>query len=389
MLNKLAQIASWNFLSAFLNFALNYVLAKQLGNSFFGEFSLYSSKIALLGLIYILIPSNYAVVKFQEDKKFKTIYFSFHLISAIVFLGLLFVSVAIGYLNLPVYSMFLFSFPMFFINFFDSAFQAEGKLSQYFKILFFISLIKILSFFVSYYFGAITDLNDVVFSIGVANTLCILILFFAYRKSYFTNVYLLDTITFIKNNLKVFSGYYLNNIIKSLADNFFILLFNGILNKSQLGLFSLFMKAQTFSFSLFRILEAFLVNKKNNEKYYYKLNSQKYILGFLLFIITLIITMVYLYTLNSKVYILESLVVSTCAMSYVIFLMLRTRLILIKNNKFINITMIIEMIIMLIFIFFMNLFSISGTVLICLLFVLFSSVFRVFFLKNIMSYENI
>jgi O-antigen/teichoic acid export membrane protein len=385
MLKKISQIVSWNILTAFFNFGLNFVLARQLGNAFFGEFSLYNAKIALLGLIFIIIPSNFAVVKFQDDKRFKGIYFTFYVLGGFVFLTLLFVCWGIGYLNLPVYSMFLYSFPMFFINFFDCALQADNKLNQYFKILFIISLIKLVTFFTANYFEFIHGLNDVVFSIGFGNTVCVFFLILAYRKTYFSDFKGRETIQFIIANFNNFKGYYINNIIKSLADNFFIFLFNGILNKDQLGLFSLFIKAQSFSFSLFRILEAFLMNRDNNKAYYNKINAKKYFLGFVLLLMTFVISIVYMYSLNKKIYVVESLLISFCAISYVGLLMIRSQLILAYDNRSLNITMMTEMVVMLIFMSIIKLYSISGTVIICLCFVLFSSIFRVIFLKNIIK----
>jgi hypothetical protein len=385
MLKKISQIASWNILSAFLNFGLNFILARQLGNTFFGEFSLYNAKIALLGLIFIIIPSNFAVVKFQDEKGFKTIYFSFYVLGTFVFLGLLFLFYGIGYLNLPIYSMFLYSFPMFFLNFFDCALQADNKLKQYFKILFIISITKLLIFLVAYYIGYIHGINEVVFVIGVGNTLCMICLILIYRKTYFSNIMLLETIRFIIINFNNFKGYYFNNIIKSLADNFFIFLFNGILNKSQLGLFSLFIKAQSFSFSLFRILEAFLINRNNNDAHYEKINDKKQFLGILLLLVTFFISIVYMYSLNAKIYLMESFLISSCAISYLELLMIRSQLILQYDNKSLNITMIIEMVVMFIFIWLMKLYFIPGTVIICLCFVLFSSIFRVLLLKKILK----
>ena len=385
MLKTISQIASWNIMSAFLNFGLNFFLARQLGNVFFGEFSLYNAKIALLGLIFIIIPSNFAVVKFQDDKNFKGIYFTFYILGGLVFLLLLLVSWGIGYLRLPVISMFLYSFPMFFINFFDCALQADNKLNQYFKILFIISLIKLVAFFSANYFGFLQGLNDVVFTIGFANTVCISFLILAYQKSYFFDFKYKETVWFIVTNFNKLKGYYFNNIIKSLADNFFIILFNGILNKSQLGLFSLFIKAQSFSFSLFRVLEAFLMNRNNNDAFYKKINAKKYVLGLLLLLMTFVVSIVYMYSLNFQIYAVESLLISFCAISYVEFLVIRSQLILAYDNKFQSITMITDMFVMLVFMSIMKLYSIQGNVVICLCFVLFSSIFRVVFLKSIVK----
>ncbi len=294
MLKKISQIASWNILSAFLNFGLNFILARQLGNVFFGEFSLYNAKIALLGLIFIIIPTNFAVVKFQDDINFKTIYFSFYILASLAFLGILIVAFYIGYVNLPIYLMFLYSWPLFFISFFDTALQATNNLKHYFKILFIISFVKLLIFVVVYNLGLVPDINAVILSVGFGNTLCVLTLIFYYRNSFFNSVKTLETISFVIQNFSNFRGYYFSTIIKSLSDNFFILVFNGFLTKSQLGLFSLFIKAQSFSFSLFRILEAFLMNRKNNLDYFDKIDAKKYIFGFLVLIITFIISIIYM-----------------------------------------------------------------------------------------------
>lgn len=381
MLKKISQIASWNILSAFLNFGLNFILARQLGNAFFGEFSLFNAKTALLGLIFIVIPTNFAVVKFQDDQGFKTIYFSFYILASVVFLGILIVGFYVGYVNLPIYSMFLYSWPLFFISFFDTALQATNNLKHYFKILFIISFVKILIFLVVYYLGLIHDIDSVILTVGVGNTLCVLGLIFYYRNSFFNSVKIVETIQFIKQNFNNFSGYYFSTIIKSLADNFFILVFNGILTKSQLGLFSLFIKAQSFSFSLFRILEAFLMNRNNNDAYYEKINVKKYILGLFLLLMTFVISVVYMYSLNSKIYLLESFLTGLCSFSYVSLMIIRSKLILDYNNKALNITIMSEMFIMLIFQNLMKFSGFNSTVTICLCFVLFSSVFRVLFLK--------
>lgn len=385
MFKKISQIASWNILSAFLNFGLNFILARQLGNSFFGEFSLYNAKIALLGLIFIIIPTNFAVVKFQDDTNFKTIYFSFYILASLAFLGILIVAFYIGYVNLPIYSMFLYSWPLFFISFFDTALQATNNLKHYFKILFIISLVKLLIFVIFYYLELVPDINAVILSVGAGNTLCVLGLIFYYRNSFFNSVKIVETIKFVKQNFSNFRGYYFSTIIKSLADNFFILVFNGILNKSQLGLFSLFIKAQSFSFSLFRILEAFLMNRENNTNYFSKIDAKKHVLGFLLLVITFVISIIYMYSLNSKIYLIESLLISLCAFPYVYLLLVRSKLLLSYTNKALNMTIIVEMLIMLLFYFFLNLYAVNGTVLICLCFVLFSNFFRVIFLKFVIA----
>lgn len=383
MLKKISQIASWNLLSAFLNFGLNFILARQLGNSFFGEFSLYNAKIALLGLIFIIIPTNFAVVKFQDDESFKTIYFSFYILASVVFLGILIVGFYVGYVNLPIYSMFLYSWPLFFISFFDTALQATNNLKYYFKILFIISFVKLLIFLMVYCLGLIDSINAVILSVGSVNTLCVLALIYYYRNSFFNSVKIVETMNFIKQNFNNFSGYYFSTIIKSLADNFFILVFNGILTKSQLGLFSLFIKAQSFSFSLFRILEAFLMNRKNNLDYFDKVHAEKKMLGFFLALMTFVISIVYMYSLNSKIYLLESILISLCAFSYVSLLMIRSKLLLNYDNKALNVTIILEMFIMFIFQNYIKFNGINCTVAICLCFVLFSSIFRVLFLKYI------
>lgn len=385
MKKKLTQITSLNIFSALINFGLNFFLARYFGNEFFGEFSLFNAKTAILGLIFIIIPSNYAVVKFQDDDKFKSIYFSFYILGGIFFLLELFVAHSFNYLHLPVLTIFLFSYPSFFLNFFDCALQADNKLNVFSIVLFFQAFVKTGTFFLAFETGFINDLGDVILSIGIGNFISLISLFLFFRKKYFYRIKFIYTIKFIVSNLKNFKGYYLNNIIKSLADNFYIFLFNSILNKSQLGLFSLFIKAQSFSFSLFRVLEAFLVNRNNNKEYYTKIYVKKHFIAVIAVIMTFLITIIYIYLLNYKIYVLESLVLGIGSIFYIDLLMLRTQLILSYNNSALNLSIIIEMITMFIVITLMHHHFVQLSVLHCIYLVFFSSLFRVLVLRTIIK----
>jgi hypothetical protein len=385
MKKKLTQIASLNIISAIINFGLNFFLARNFGNEFFGEFSLFNAKIALLGLIFIIIPSNYAVVKIQDDEKFKSVYFSFYILGGIIFLFELIVSNRFHYIHLPVLTIFLFSYPTFFLNFFDCALQADNKLNVFYVVLFFQVLVKTGTFFLAFETGFINNLGDVVFSIGIGNFISLIALFLFFRNKYFYRIKIIYAIKYIVSNLKYFKGYYLNNIIKSLADNFYIFMFNSILNKSQLGLFSLFIKAQSFSFSLFRTLEAFLMNRNNNKEYYTKIYVKKHFLAMITVIMTFLVTIIYMYLLNYKFYFLESVVLGMGSILYIDLLMLRTQLILSYNNSSLNLSMIIEMITMFIVITVIHHHFIQLSVLLCIFLVFFSSLLRVLVLRSIIK----
>lgn len=380
MLDKLLKIASWNLFAALINFGLNFLLARELGTEFFGEFSLYNAKIALLGLIFIIIPSNYSIVKYQEDHNFRTILPSFFLLASFGFILSIFAAILIGYLSFSWYIIILYSLPILLLNFFDIIFQATNQLKVFFKLLFIIAFMKILVFLVFFKLHYIKDIQSLLLILGIVNT-SILSILFIYYKEFFKKIDLLKVFDFIKSNNKIFRGYYVNSVIKRLADNAFILVFNGLLTKSQLGIFALFLKAQVFSFSLIRVMEAFLINRNNNKKYFARIESKKNILGFLLFMLTFTISLVYMRLLVGKIYIVNSLIISITAFPYVHLLLLRSKLILGYKNKGLNISMFLQLLTVLVGFILLNNNQKYIAVTSCLVLAFISVLIRVVYLK--------
>jgi len=129
IVRKLFNLSLWNTSAAAINFVANILIAKILGIDVFGEFAYLSSITALFSLLIIFIPPNYAIIRYQDDTKFKFVFTAFFTLFSVLLIipVLLFQNLT----DIPVWLFYMFAFSTSFQAYIDTSLQAENKLNRY------------------------------------------------------------------------------------------------------------------------------------------------------------------------------------------------------------------------------------------------------------------
>lgn len=329
-----------NVLTAFINFISTFFIVEFLGLSILGEFALFKSYLAIGGLLFSVIPNNYSIFQLQDNKSFEFIFTGFYLTISIVFilyavfLNLFFFS------NINTVIIYLIGITFYWQTFFDIKFQSSGNVKRYFYLILIISILKIITLFVFYYSNHLHSLIDLLWVNIIGQGLVLLVYLFI-EKTTFKNIKksrlsIKKQLNYIGNNFSVFKSYYLHIILKRLRDNFLIIFFGNVLSLETIGLFSLFVKIDSFIFGLGRMIESFLMNRLNFLQLKQKFLKSIFQFTILLQFLYLIVGIVYMKIMLNHFFFIEIFLQSLLVYPYVYFLLARVEILSNYKNRELN-----------------------------------------------------
>lgn len=335
--NKLLSSTFWSVGSAGINLITNYFIIRFLGIGILGEFAVFSSYIALGTLIFNIIPSNYSIIKYQDDPQFVTILINFFISASVIYtLYLLVINLYIVN-NVTLLVSIFYCIPIAWQNFLDISMQAENKLNHYFFILFLISFSKLLIFILLYSFFSIKDLNGFLICTAIPQSVLVIWLLYNNFKSKSIELNPRKSILFISKNIKVLSPYYLNTIVKRIRENSIILLFSPFVSKEIIGIYSLFIKIEQFVLGMTRNIEAFFMNKANLASYSSYINTKRKVFLFISVTVFYIATgILYMYLMTGMTYYVQIIILCTLAYLHIEYLLARSHFLTRYKNSQIN-----------------------------------------------------
>lgn len=341
-INKILSASGLNVLSAGVNIISNYLIVHFLSIEIFGEFTVFSSIIALGGLIFVIIPPNFSLFRLQDDSEFKDHLIRFYFLASLLFLIFSCVVYKFFVENVSFYLIYLFGVSTFFMSYFDVVFQAKGRVNKYFFLLLLVSLIKVFTVLFFYFIGHFSSLNDLVFSVVIAQLFvligCLCVDFKNFKSALSSLELLINTVLFIYENFEKFRSYYLNTLLKKIRENSIVLFFSSFLSKEIIGLFSLFLKVDSFVLGLSRNLEVLFLNRKNQELYRDEFFRNVNKFSVLLQVIYVFVGVGYMKFLAGNFYFIEIFVQSFLVYPHVYFLFARAHFLSRYNNFDINIS---------------------------------------------------
>lgn len=351
LIRKLLAVNIWNFAYSLFSFLSNFIIARILGVSFFGEFSIISVYIAVMGLVFILIPPNSAVFEYQDSDKFKNIYFSFFLVASFLYSALLaIICFFSNEINLSVCPFLIYAVSLMWYNYVDVTYQATGRLKKYFMILAFSSIAKCLLIIAFYYLQILSTIDSLLWAMAIPQVFFLALALYRDIGSQITNIIgPQHIVAYLDKNIRKYLPYYLNSSLKRLQDQSSIFLFNFFITKEQLGVFSLLIKALTFVVSLLRTVEAYFVNRSNFGIEFSIIKRRQYLLAFSAQFFFIVFASAYMYLMLSQYFFLEILVLSMFLFFYVPSLLVRAELLAKYNMKNINISQILYLLSIIIF----------------------------------------
>jgi hypothetical protein len=295
---KLFKLSSINILTGLINFLSTILIVKIFGIELLGEFAMFSSYIAIITLVFAIIPPNLSVMKLQDDNNFNNIFVTSYLICNI----LIIIVVSILYyfnssffgLEVNLWLVILFILMYSFFNLIDIQSQAKNKLQRYFYYLLFQSIFKVIIICFMFYYFVHYDINFLIISFVLPQLLMFLFHIIYFKNEFFSiKVDIKRMFLFLVNDFSLLKNYYIEIFLKRIKDNIVVLIFSNFLSKEIIGLYSLVLKVGTFVLSQARIIEAFFMNKENLQKSN-QIDNNIYLLSFLAQIMIIIVGVVYL-----------------------------------------------------------------------------------------------
>lgn len=374
MFKKIATLSVWNLVASVINFLSNFIIVKFFGVAVFGEFSSYSALIALGALIFVVLPPSYSVLKYQDDNNYKLIFANFFLISSIFYIFFLVLLDLLNVVNVPIFTSILYSTSLAWQNYFDVTFQAKNQLRQYFVLMAFISVAKVLVVLLAFCVDIPYTFGNLLLLIGFGQLLPLLPFLFVERTLMIKAMKLTKvTIKYIGNNFTNFKGYYLNIGLKRMQEYSSILLFTPLLSKETLGVFSLFVKVISFVLGFSRIFEMFFNVRENISDHFSRINAKSTKIGIALQLFFIATGVVYLFVLLDKFYFFELIILSFLFPIFTKYIFARAYFLSKFQNIYLNWSSLIFIVVNLLSFIFCWCFHISS--LTSILFVYFSSNF--------------
>lgn len=336
---KILNTTVWNVGASGINFITNYFIVSWLSLSIFGEFTVYSSYVAVGTLIFSIIPSNYAIFRCQDDEKFKKHLSVFSLIALLLFTLYLFILNLSGLVYVSFATSFMYSVPLGLQTFFDVTYQASNKLSIYFFSLFVIALTKLVTLFFVQLNGLLVDFESLLLYSSIPYIIIIVLLIYYERKNIIFNKYdIAGFINYYQKNYKTFFPYYTNTFIKRLRENIIVFIFKPFVGYEVLGIYSLFVKIDQFVFGLSRNIEAFFMNRKNIQNFDKLFNDIFLRFSFLLQVVYIMVGCIYMKSMTNEFYWIAIIIQSFLVYPHVKFLRARASFLSNYNNKEANLS---------------------------------------------------
>lgn len=338
LLQKLFKINLWNFLFSLFNFLSNFLVIKILGTKIFGEFTIINLYVAIASLIFVILPANFAVYKYQDDPGFKKIYITFFTTATFIFsLFVLILSYLYQDVEVNAIILLMYATSLLWNNYFDVTFQATGKLQIYFQNLAFTAFFKCLLILAIYTLNSLTNINDLLVTFFVPQLTLVLFLIFKTKLLRGENFVSLKTLyVYLKMNFKDLTPYYFNSSLKLLQEQVNIFIFNLFVTKEVLGLFAIFIKSVSFFNSLLRTLEAFFTYRVNIDKSFNFVLKNSLYIGMVTQALFICFNIVYIYLMIKDVMLLDTVIVSFYFLLIVKYIMIRQKKMSTFNIKILN-----------------------------------------------------
>ena len=289
-------------------------------------------------LIFSIIPSNYAIFKYQDDVKFKKHLAVFFLIALILFSCYLYLLNFFGLVYVSLVSSLMYSLPLGIQVFFDISYQATNRLSHYFFILFVIAISKLLVLFIARHYDLLVDFQSLLIYSSWSYIIIILILLFLNRKHFkFNFIDFKVFFHFYLDNQKSFIPYYFNTFIKRIRENIIIFLFKPFVSLDILGIFVLFVKLDQFVFGISRNIESFFMSRNNLQKHKESFDNLTFKYSMILQLVYVFVGIIYMATMTSQSYYIQVIIQSFLIYPQTKFLMIRASLLSKYNNLEVNI----------------------------------------------------
>lgn len=340
IVRKLFDLSVWNTAAAGINFLANILIARSLGIEIFGEFVYLSAIAGLISLLFVIIPPNYAIIRYQDDPSFRFTYTAYF----ILINGLLFIPVVVlsQYTKIPVWLFYLFVFSGSFQAYIDVVLQAENKLKQYYFLIFIQALIKILLLGTLLLPGWVKDYRGLVLLISVAQSVIAVYFVFSRRAVFTSSLSFFGTMfRLIRSKLRIFYPYYFNLSLKRLDSNIIILLFAPMVSKEVLGIYSLLIKVYQFITGLVRTAESLFLYKANIKDYHHSYMKNAWYIAGLLQAGLILTGLVYMKSTTGSYYFLYLIMLSFLLLPYVFFIKSRANFLASYRNFHINISYIL------------------------------------------------
>ncbi|MCH4829056.1 hypothetical protein [Flavobacterium columnare] len=343
-LKKIVNINIWNFVYSFFSFLSNLLIGRFLGVEVFAEFSVISVYVSLTSLVMIFIPPYVATFKYQDEENFKEIYFIYYCCFSVITIFFNFISWLYlrSTISIQLLCLVFYSFGSIWFNYIDVTLQSQGKLRKYFVILAFSSVVKVLVLLVLCFFNRIDNINDLLFSFGVAQ---FLMLIYIWKNDPVAKFSLLlkvkDIRIYLVLNVKNYKSYYLNTALKRLQDQIGILMFSFTSSKETLGIFSLLIKSLSFIVSLIRPIEAYFINRENLQNDYNKILNKSIFLGVFCQLVFIPFSVLYLYLMTNRLNYIPVVIISFYFLFYITSTLIRAKYFSTYEIKVINLNQII------------------------------------------------
>jgi hypothetical protein len=322
LLKKLYNLSVWNTAAAGLNFLSNLVIAKTLGVEVFGDLFYLSSLTGIFTLILVIIPPNYSLIRYQDDPEYKYLLARFHTYAWL----LLWIPVLIFHqlVDIPFWLFYLYVFSISIQGFFDISFQAENRLTRYYAMLFVQAVVKISLILVAFWLSYLVDFRALVMAIVVSQLSVSSIYLFHYRRIFLEKKPLLHKISrLIWKHRRLYSSYYLNIVLKRLAANLIVLLFEPIVTRENLGVYALLVKVYQFIQGLIRTIESVFLYRENLRTFSAGFRKNGLWVGFVLQSMHIVIGMLYMKYLDGRFYATYIIGMSFLCYLYVFFVKAR------------------------------------------------------------------
>ena len=315
---------SINLFGAGLNFVTTILVVKLFGLDIFGDFVILSAYIGLFSLVYILIPSNYAIFKLQDSKNFNNIVFYNYIIGS--FIAIITIYISSFFIQFKVNIVFLILLTVLngFMGYFDIYAQAYNKLEIYYKMLLFSYITKFFLILLIYFINLSVSLVMLI----IINILPIFIsILYAFIKINLKIqlISIFQYILFIKNNFQKIKFYYINIILKRMKDNSLVILLSYLVSSDIIAIYNLFTKVSSFVLGQLRVVEVFFVNRENF-KNINTIRDKQYLIGFIFQLFMVLVGLIYLKLSTDNYYPLELCIYSFLSYPYIKFILIRNKL---------------------------------------------------------------
>lgn len=332
ILKQLIKLSVWNTSAAGINFLTNLLIVGIFGLEVFGDLAYISSLTGLLSLVYLLLPSNFSIIRYQEDPEFRYLFTAFYLLAS---LGLLLICLLLHMkTDVPFWLFFLYSWSFCLQSYFDISLQAENRLQRYYFILFMVALSKAVIISAFFFLGGQKDFFSLVLLITIAQGGVMFFLIFMQRRIFSKSFRKIpQAFQLIIAERKLFGRYYMSLGLNRLNANIIILLFAPLVGKEILGTYSLLMKVYIFITGLIRTLESLFINKISNKLFKASFMSNIFKIGISAQLIYLVVGAIYMKYLTGQFYIFYMLLFSSTIYLYLFYIKARADLLIQYKNR--------------------------------------------------------